>query len=328
MDRRTFLRSSSSALALTLAVACSAPSGGSSASSPTSAASGAAEPASTPAAGGQAGASATPATAAAPAATTAAAAGSTPASSASGAAAATSAPAAPLPTYVPFAGPRPDFPASPDGVVPAGYLTFPQNLVKASSGPVGMAGDEVSFLTYSINPTPAPVDQNPAWQQVNKDLGLNLKFTYTALQDYNLKLPTVLASGQLPDIFTMNVLGVLIPNEIDFFQTQCADITPFVSGDAIKAFPNLANLPQSAWRACRFNGKFFALPRVVNSVGATLLVQQNLLDAAGITAIKNKDDLTRAVKETTRNGIYGHRWHASHHDAMAPRDVPCAQPVA
>jgi len=76
----------------------------------------------------------------------------------------------------------------------------------------------------------------------------------------------------------MNVLGVLIPNEIDFFQSQCADLTSFVSGDAIKAFANLANLPQTAWRNCRFNGKFYGLPRVVNAVGSTLLIQQNLLD--------------------------------------------------
>jgi putative aldouronate transport system substrate-binding protein len=213
--------------------------------------------------------------------------------------------AAALPTYVRFAGPSPDFAPSADGIVPAGYLTFPKNLVKSSTGPVGKAGDEVNFLTYSINPTPAQVNENPAWQQVNKDLGLDLKFTYTALQDYNVKLPTVLASGQLPDIFTMNVLGVLIPNETDFFQSQCADLTQFVSGDSIKAFPNLANLPQTAWRNCRFNGKFYALPRVTNAVGSTLLVQQNLLDEIGVTEIKNKDDFSRVVKDTTRNGIYG-----------------------
>jgi putative aldouronate transport system substrate-binding protein len=101
-----------------------------------------------------------------------------------------------LPTYVPFQGPTPDFAPSADGIVPAGYLTFPQNVVKSTSGPVGKQGDEVSFLTYSINPTPAPVNENPAWQQVNKDLGLELKFSYTALQDYNVKLNTVIASGQ------------------------------------------------------------------------------------------------------------------------------------
>jgi putative aldouronate transport system substrate-binding protein len=210
-----------------------------------------------------------------------------------------------LPTYVAFQGPKPDFAPSTDGIVPAGYLTFPKNLVKSTNGPIGKQGDEVSFLTYSINPTPAAVDQNPAWQQVNKDLGLDLKFTYTALQDYNVKLNTVLASGQLPDTFTMNVLGVLIPNEIDFFQTQCADLTPFLAGDAIKAFPNLANLPQTAWRNCRFDGKLYALPRVVNGVGPTLLVQQNLLDDIGVTQISNKDDFARVVKDTTRANVYG-----------------------
>jgi putative aldouronate transport system substrate-binding protein len=225
--------------------------------------------------------------------------------SASAPAAGSAAGGTPLPTYVAFQGPKPDFPPSADGVVPAGYLTFPQNLIKSTSGPVGTASDEVSFLSYSINPTPAPVDQNPAWQQVNKDLGLSLKFTYTALQDYNVKLNTVIAGGQLPDIFTMNVLGVLIPNEIDFFQTQCADLTSFVSGDAIKAFPNLANLPQTAWRNCLFNGKFYALPRVVNAVGSTLLVQQNLLDEIGVKEIRNKDDFARVVKETTRGSVYG-----------------------
>src|SRR5438445_4605782 len=210
-----------------------------------------------------------------------------------------------LPTYVPFQGPKPDFPPSADGIVPAGYLTFPKTLVKSTTGSVGKPGDSVSFLTYSINPTPAPAEQNPAWQQVNKDLGLDLKFTYTALQDYNVKLNTVIASGQLPDIFTMNVLGVLIANEIDFFQSQCADLTPFLGGDAIKAFPNLANLPQTAWRNCIFNSKFYALPRVVNAVGSTLLVQQNALDDVGITAIKNKDEFTNAVKEMTRNNVFG-----------------------
>src|SRR5204863_9240003 len=52
-------------------------------------------------------------------------------------------PAAQLPTYVPFQGPKPDFASSADGVVPAGYLTFPKDLAKSSSGPVGKQGDSV-----------------------------------------------------------------------------------------------------------------------------------------------------------------------------------------
>jgi putative aldouronate transport system substrate-binding protein len=176
------------------------------------------------------------------------------------------APGAQLPTYVPFQGPPPDFPPSADGIVPAGYLSFPKNPVKASSGPVGKQGGSVSFLTYSINPTPAAVDQNPAWQQVNKDLGLSLQFTYTALQDYNVKLSTVISSGQLPDIFTMNVLGVQIPGEAEFFQSQCAELTSVLGGDAVKAFSNLANLPQTTWRKCLYSGTPSSKP---NSPGRT-----------------------------------------------------------
>ena len=264
-SRRTFIRLSGAALGVSLAAACA--------------------PGAVPSTGAPA-------------------AGATSSSGPSGANAKPSAGVA-LPAYVPFGGPQPDFAPSTDGVVPSGYLTFPNNLVASSSGPIGKAGDQVSFLTYSINPSPAPLAQNPAWQQVNKDLGLDLQFTYTALQDYNVKLNTVLASGQLPDIFTMNVLGVQIPSEAEFFQSQCADLTPFVSGDAIKAFPNLANLPQTAWRNCIYNGKISALPRVVNSVGSTMLVQQNALDQAGITALTNKDDFASAVKATTTGGVYG-----------------------
>jgi putative aldouronate transport system substrate-binding protein len=276
VSRRDFLRASGGAIALSVAAACA----------PT--------PTSGPAAGS---AAATPVGSA----------GATAATSSGSVGGATSpgSGAAQLPSYVPFQGPAPDFPPSADGIVPAGYLGFPKNPVKASSGPVGKAGDTVSFLTYSINPTPAAVDQNPAWQQVNKDLGLSLQFTYTALQDYNVKLNTIISSGQLPDIFTMNVLGVQIPSEAEFFQSQCAELTSVLGGDAVKAFPNLANLPQTAWRNCLYGGKLFALPRVVNAVGSTMLAQQNALDDVGIGDIKTPDDFTNAVKATTRNGVYG-----------------------
>jgi putative aldouronate transport system substrate-binding protein len=64
-------------------------------------------------------------------------------------------------------------------------------------------------------------------------------------------------------------------------------------------------LSQAAWRNCRFNGKFYALPRVVNAVGSTMLAQQNLLDDIGVKEIKSKDDFSRVMKDTTRNSIYG-----------------------
>jgi putative aldouronate transport system substrate-binding protein len=223
----------------------------------------------------------------------------------------TSAPAAPrpsavtMPAYVPFQGPRPDFAASADGVVPPGYMTFPKDLIDTVAAPVGK-GEEINFFTYSINPPPPALDQNPAWQTMNKEIGVSLKFGTVALQDWEAKLATMLANGDMPDLLTLEVLGRLMPNELDFLARQCADLTAYVSGDSIKGFPNLANLTPSAWKNCVKGGKFYALPRLTNSVGSTMIVKQNLLDERGIKEIKNKEDFLKLLQDIRGAGnMYG-----------------------
>lgn len=210
-----------------------------------------------------------------------------------------------LPTYVPFQGPTPDFAPSSDGIVPPGYITFPKELVQSVPGPVGK-GEDVTFLTYTINPPGPPLDQNATWQQVNSGLGVKLQWNTTALADWETKLSTVLASGELPDLFTINVLGRLIPNQVDFLKSTAADLTPYLSGDAVKAYPNLANYPPIAWRNAVFDNKIYALPRLTNSVGSTMLVQQNVLDDMGVKSIENKDQFLTVLKDITRGGrMYG-----------------------
>ena len=210
-----------------------------------------------------------------------------------------------LPTYVPFQAPNPDFPASDDGIVPAGYVTYPKNLVKTSKGPFGN-GEDVSLFTYEPNPPPTPLDQNAAWQAINKAMGVNLKYDNVPLQDYIPKLTTLIAGGTLTDVISMNLQGAFIPSELQFFEQSCADLTPFLSGDAVKAYPNLANLPPDAWKLAIFNGKIYGVPRVTNAVGANLLVAQHMLDAAGVKKdFKNTDDFTSALKALT---IPGSRW--------------------
>ncbi|MBV8087280.1 MAG: twin-arginine translocation signal domain-containing protein [Chloroflexi bacterium] len=298
LSRRGFIRLSAAAGAATLLAACG---GSASVSSPAS------SPASTPAspASTAASAAAKPSTAA-PASASGAVAAS-PAGSAAPASAAAK-PAAgglQLPTYVPFQGPKPDFAGSQDGVVPPGYTSYPSNLVQTWKGPVGK-GEDVTFFTYSINPPPTPVEQNAAWQAINKNLGVNLKLPYTALQDYNTKLPTIIASGDLPDVLTMDVLGVRVNQELDFLNAQMADLTPFLSGDNVKQFPNLANYPPSVWKTGVFGNKILALPRLTLAVGGCLLVQQNLLDQAGVKSISTSDELTAFFKQVTKQGsVYG-----------------------
>src|SRR5690348_6443553 len=78
-----------------------------------------------------------------------------------------------LPTYVAFQGPKADIAGAPNGLPPA-YYAFPKDLVKSVAQPPGKGGD-VTVLTFTNAPIPPGVDQNGAWQEINKQVGANLK---------------------------------------------------------------------------------------------------------------------------------------------------------
>ncbi|MGH2364585.1 MAG: extracellular solute-binding protein [Chloroflexota bacterium] len=207
-----------------------------------------------------------------------------------------------LPRQTLFAGPKPDFPASADGVVPAGYLKYPSQLAQSVQRAPGK-GTNVTAMTFTINAPPPTVDHNPAWQAVNKALNANLQMPIISAADYNTKLSTVMASGDLPDIFTLSIFGSTIQNEPEFLSSKCVDLTPHLSGEAIKNYPNLANFPTVAWKNVIFGNKLYGIPRLgVGAVGPTMLVQQKQLDALGVKAIKSTSDFTHVLTELTRPG--------------------------
>src|SRR5947207_11805214 len=70
------------------------------------------------------------------------------------------------PTFVPFQGPQPDIDGNANGL-PPGYSTFPKSLVASVSSPPGKGGD-VTILTFTNAPAPVALEQNGAWQEVNK----------------------------------------------------------------------------------------------------------------------------------------------------------------
>jgi putative aldouronate transport system substrate-binding protein len=210
-----------------------------------------------------------------------------------------------LPTYVAFQGPPPDLPGSPDGLVPPGYLDYPLNPVKSVPQPVGN-GQDVTAVTYATQAPPTAAEQNPAWQRVNQDTGFNIKLPLTQLADYPTKLNTIIAGGasSLPDLLSLgpgNGLGIAgLP---EFLQSQCTDLTSLVSGDAIKQFPNLANLPQYAWRNAVFNNRIYAVPSVRHSISnAIQFGKGTLLDRVGGISFKSTDDFLRAMKQLSGGG--------------------------
>ncbi|MGH2366430.1 MAG: extracellular solute-binding protein [Chloroflexota bacterium] len=203
------------------------------------------------------------------------------------------------PTFVAFNGPKPDIPGNDKGLPPA-YGTYPKNLVKSVQSVPGKGGP-VSTMTFTIGAPPPPVSQNTAWQEVNKQLGVTLSVNAVAAPDYLTKLTTTVAGGALPDMFYISVIGTSLQNMPQFMETSCADLTPYLSGSAIKAFPNLANFPAFRWPYGVFNKKLYAVP-AASITGQAMFAKGKVLDAAGLSSFTNQDDFLKGAKAITKPG--------------------------
>jgi putative aldouronate transport system substrate-binding protein len=209
-----------------------------------------------------------------------------------------------LPTYTPVQGPKPDLPSG-IGDVPDGYLSYPKNLFQAVKQAPGDGGD-VTFMTEIFGAPPSPLDQYPAWQAVNKAMNANLKMTMIAFANYNTKVQSTIAGGDLPDvIFVPYGVGTAVSALPQFLQAKCAELTPLVSGDAVKDYPNLANIPTRAWKSTVFNGGIYGLPITLPVFFWVLWYHAELLEQASLAVPRTADEFKKTLQALTKNGMYG-----------------------
>ncbi|HEX8969089.1 MAG TPA: extracellular solute-binding protein, partial [Chloroflexota bacterium] len=180
-----------------------------------------------------------------------------------------------------------------------GYVTFPKQLSKSVAQTPATGGDVTGMVLVANPSLPAPVERNQAWQQLNKALGAELKVNMVPQADYAAKWGTVTSGSDLPDIMYVSIVPVL-PNVQAFQKSACADLTPFLAGDAVKEFPNLANIQPAAWRIAISEGAIYGVPIPRSVAGWPMYVQQNLLDQVGATPPKTADDFKALCKELTR----------------------------
>src|SRR5439155_8314858 len=106
-----------------------------------------------------------------------------------------------------------------------------------------------------------------------------MKISVVPASDYNDKFATVV-SGDLPDMFQIRTYVVDIPA---LLAAKCQDLTPYLSGDAVKEYPNLANIPTDCWKAWTIhNGGIFGIPVPRAQLGQTLFRRDDILAARGL----------------------------------------------
>ena len=202
-----------------------------------------------------------------------------------------------MPSYVQIQdGPKPDLPPRSDGV-DAGYFTFPQTPFQSVKQRTGN-GEDVTLMTNLIQGAVVALDQNSAWQAVNKDMGLTVRQRLYGSGDYRAGLTTTIAGGDLPDTI-YNPPQKYLPNLPSFVQSQCADLTPYLSGDAIKDYPNLANIPSPCWAETVLNGAIYGVPVPRAPFLNAFLVRQDLVDQAGLQLPTSADDFKKFLVTLT-----------------------------
>lgn len=163
-----------------------------------------------------------------------------------------------LPVYVGYDGLKPDLPGLPNGTAPY-YRVAPAVDDRPAfweGDPPGKGGT-FTVLTF-LNKVPVKVEDNQWWQALNKAVNADIRINGAAVGDYPSKFQVAVAGDDLPDACVlyperMNSLGPIL-------KAKFQDLTEYLSGDNIKDYPGLANLPSYCWEATVFNGGIYTVP--------------------------------------------------------------------
>jgi putative aldouronate transport system substrate-binding protein len=167
----------------------------------------------------------------------------------------------PYPTYIPTqTGLKPEYHTE-DPRFDDGFDNYPANPIKAVTEKPG-SGGTINILNRAYFPPPTPFDQNPTWQEVNRQINANMAINVIPGPDYQTKFVTTMAGDDLPDIMHIYNGYALAPNLQAFFKAKCADLTPYLAGDAAKDYPYLAAIPTYAWKnsVSAFDGALYLIP--------------------------------------------------------------------
>ncbi|MFI9154673.1 extracellular solute-binding protein [Streptomyces sp. NPDC053367] len=144
-----------------------------------------------------------------------------------------------------------------------------------------------------------PKSDNAYYRGMNDLIGVDVRWQNQDGNTYEQKLGAVLASSDVPDVVVVpgwNMNG-RIPTAII---SKFADLGPYLSGDAVKEYPNLAAIPTDAWRRSIFGGKLLGLPQPAPSVpGIVPLYRRDVFEKEGYEVPKSADEFLALAKDIT-----------------------------
>jgi putative aldouronate transport system substrate-binding protein len=116
---------------------------------------------------------------------------------------------------------------------------------------------------------------------------------------YGEKLGAVLASSSIPDMVVVPSWELVgkISNAVT---AKFMDLSPYLAGDKVKKYPNLAAIPSEAWRMGIFGGALRGIPMpAATAPGIAALYRKDIFDKKGYSVPKSPDEFLSWAKEAT-----------------------------
>jgi len=197
-----------------------------------------------------------------------------------------------MPAFQPYTGLKPDLPALENGTSPY-FAALPADPPTFTTGQPGSGGSIRCHTFLNSLPKPKP---NQWWEKIESTLGAELVLEGAPIGDYPAKFQTMVAGNDLADMVA--ILPDQTPELSKLLEAKFADLTDHLSGDGIKDFPGLANIPSYCWDACIFGGRIRMLPihryalRFVN-----VLIRADVVERrGGPVAPKNGEEFHALMK--------------------------------
>jgi putative aldouronate transport system substrate-binding protein len=185
----------------------------------------------------------------------------------------------------------PDVPG--EGPIPDGYLSYPTQIVRVVEEKPGRGGGPIKVMMPIWGPVPPGLGRNSYLDAVNAELGVTIEHSLQDGGRYTGKLSALLAARDIPDVLVTPWWEVAkIPRFSQAVRALFADLSEYLQGDAIAAYPRLATLPTASWRYAVWEGRLAAIPYPTdNAFPWALFYRKDICDRAGVGAPRSIDEL-------------------------------------
>ena len=157
----------------------------------------------------------------------------------------------------------------------------------------GSSQHAIKTMLAFWGPTPPGLGRNAYLEAVNSELGVPANPSVQDGNTYGEKISAALGARDLPDVLSAPAWEIgKIPRFSDAVKALFADLTEYLRGDAVEAYPMLATLPTAAWQYSVWGGQVAAIPFPTDGPFPwALFYRKDLADRAGLAAPRTIEEL-------------------------------------